>query len=394
MHTGLDYDVIIPGGGLSGGLLAWRLKQCSPELRVAVIEAGPRLGGNHTWSFFASDLTPEQNAWIDPLVVHRWPAYEVRFPKRRRRLVSGYRSVSSERFADVVGAALGSDAITGVTVAALGTNEVQLSDGRCLRARCVIDARGARTSPHLVLGFQKFLGLEVRLAAPHGQALPIIMDATVTQNDGYRFVYTLPFSADTMLIEDTYYSDGDDLAPAAIRRRIEEYAASRGWLIAEVIREEAGVLPIVLAGDLDALLDADATGAPRIGLAAALFHPTTGYSLPDAVRLADRLAAAPSALSTAGARTLIHGVIRSSWEQRAIFRLLNRMLFKAGRPERRYAILERFYGFDSGLIASFYAGHLTALQKARILIGKPPVPLAEAFRCLSERDMISKNRDA
>ena len=69
---------------------------------------------------------------------------------------------------------------------------MRLVDGRRLTAPLVIDARGPRRSRRLVLGWQKFLGQEVRLAAPHGLARPIIMDATVSQLDGYRFLYVLP----------------------------------------------------------------------------------------------------------------------------------------------------------------------------------------------------------
>jgi lycopene beta-cyclase len=390
MTTEAEVDLLIAGGGLAGSLLAWRLKQRRPELRVGLLEGGHHLGGNHTWSFFESDLTAEQNAWIDPLVVHRWPAYDVRFPKRTRTLPTGYRSITSDRLADVVTSALGPSVVTRAHAVDVSETHVHLDDQRAFKARCVIDARGERSSPHLALGFQKFLGLEVRLAAPHGQTRPIIMDATVAQDDGYRFVYTLPFSADTMLIEDTYYSDGEAMAPAALRARIEAYATSRGWTIAETIRSETGVLPIILAGDIAAFLDADKTGAPRIGLGAALFHPTTGYSLPDAVRLADALADAPWPLTTADARARIHRHIRATWDDRSMFRLLNRMLFKAGAPEKRYTVLERFYGLPDELIGSFYAGHLSALHKARILIGKPPVPLRDAVRCLSERSLLAQ----
>ena len=394
MGKALQHDIIIVGGGLSGGLLAWRLKQVRPDLDVVLVEAATKLGGNHTWSFFASDLTAAQNAWIDPLVCHRWPAYEVRFPKRQRTLAAGYRSIFSDRFADVLGADLGHRVRLGAKVIDVGETSVRLDDQTALSARCVIDARGEKSNPHLVLGYQKFLGLEVRLAAPHGQALPIIMDATVAQNDGYRFVYTLPFTADTMLIEDTYYSDGEALAPAILRQHITDYAAARGWRIAEVIREEHGVLPIILAGDMAGFLEDTATGAPRIGLGAALFHPTTGYSLPDAVRLADHVTATAGAITTQSVRAAIHQMIRETWDQRGIFRLLNRMLFKAGEPGQRYTILERFYGLDAGLIRSFYAGHLSAMHKARILIGKPPVPIFEAIRCVSERDLLVKSRGA
>ena len=296
------------------------------------------------------------------------------FPSEYERSMQVTEPTTSVRFHAIIKAALGERVILGTPVVYLDENEIRLSDGRTMRARCVIDARGARASPHLMLGFQKFLGLEVRLEKPHGQAVPIIMDATVPQNDGYRFVYTLPFSADTLLIEDTYYSDGKALAPQALKDHIFAYAQMRGWRILEVLREESGVLPIILAGDIAQYVNSNQSGVPQIGLGAGLFHPTTGYSLPDAVRMADSLANA-GPLNTAFARALIHSIIRKTWSERSIFRLLNRMLFKAGQPERRYEILQRFYGLQPNLIRQFYAARLTSYHKARLLIGKPPVPI-------------------
>ena len=120
------------------------------------------------------------------------------------------------------------------------------------------------------------------------------------------------------------------------------------------------------------------------GLRAGLFHPTTGYSLPDAVRLADRLAAAPPGPGqTLSASIQTHAA--DVWKARGFYRLLNRMLFRAAQPERRYRILERFYRLPEPLIARFYAARSTAFDKVRILSGKPPVPLAAAVGCLVER---------
>ena len=105
------------------------------------------------------------------------------------------------------------------------------------------------------------------------------MDATVPQRDGFRFVYVLPFAPDRLLIEDTYYSDRLELDVAATRELVAPICRPQGWTIAEVLREETGVLPIALGGDIEAFW-AEAAGVPRSGLRAALFHPTTGYSLP------------------------------------------------------------------------------------------------------------------
>ena len=79
-------DVLLVGGGLANGLIAWRLRQARPALRILLVERGATLGGNHTWSYYHPDLTPAQHAWLAPLVVRSWPGYEVRFPEHRRRL--------------------------------------------------------------------------------------------------------------------------------------------------------------------------------------------------------------------------------------------------------------------------------------------------------------------
>jgi len=75
----------------------------------------------------------------------------------------------------------------------------------------------------------------------------------------------------------------------------------------------------------------------------------------------------------------------TAWEARGFFRLLNRMLFRAAEPTRRYSVLERFYRLSEDLVGRFYADRLTLADKARILTGRPPVPVLRALSCLAER---------
>ncbi|MBX9574086.1 MAG: lycopene beta-cyclase CrtY [Caulobacteraceae bacterium] len=378
-----DADLLLVGGGLANGLLALRLSKTCPDLRVRLIEGADRLGGNHTWSFFATDLTADQSARIAPMVAHSWPAYSVRFPCTQRRLSTGYLTVTAERFDAVLRRALGDVVRLSTPVAAVAPGWVTLADQTVLRARAVIDGRGPTATPDLDLGFQKFVGLEVRTAVPHGLIEPIIMDATVDQLDGYRFVYSLPLDDRTLLIEDTRYADGAELDRAALRRDTLEYAAAQGWQVESVVREEDGVLPVALGGDLEAHFQRMGP-TPLLGLRAGLFHPTTGYSLPDAVRMADRLAEAiardgPEAVVEARRHAL------DLWRERGFYRMLNRLLFHAARPGQRYKVLERFYRLPQPLIERFYAAGSTWADQARVLVGKPPVPIGAALGALFER---------
>jgi lycopene beta-cyclase len=377
------HDIILIGGGLANGLIAWRLHSLRPELRILLVEKEASLGGNHTWSFYQQDLTPAQHAWIAPMIVRHWPAYEVRFPAHRRVLDTACYSISSERFHDVLMRVLGDAVLLNASVSDITRTSVRIN-GDLFKARVVVDGRGHAASRHLHYAYQKFVGHELVLREPHRQALPVIMDATVPQEDGYRFVYTLPFADDRVLVEDTYYSTTPDLDLAAIRQRIGAYAGSRGWRIASVAREETGVLPIALSGNIDAFWRDKHGALPCSGMRAGLFHATTGYSLLYAVRLADEIAE----LGTLEADG-VYGHVRQfsvrQWRSQAFMRLLNRMLFFASAPTQRFRLLQRFYKLPQPLIERFYAARPTLSDQVRILSGKPPVPVLAALRAMFKK---------
>lgn len=64
-------------------------------------------------------------------------------------------------------------------------------------------------------------------------------------------------------------------------------------------------------------------------------------------------------------------------------RMLSRMLFGAAEPGQRRRVLERFYRLPEPLIERFYAGRSTATDMARVLVGRPPVPLGAALAALA-----------
>ncbi len=371
------WDIILVGGGLANGLIALRLRQQRPALRVLLLEADSQPGGNHTWSFHEGDITPDQHRWIAPLVAHRWQGYDVRFPRLNRTLAGEYLSITSARFAAVLTETLGESLQTDAVVTDITPETVTLADGTRFWASAVIDGRGYTPDKHLNTGSQSFLGQQWRLRQPHGLTRPILMDATVNQQGGYRFVYTLPISANELLIEDTHYIDAARLHLSATRQNIADYARQQGWYLESLVREEQGHLPIMLAGDFPAYWQAR-DKQPCSGLRAGLFHATTGYSLPHAVALADAIAGSTE-FSAAAVFSVIHRYALHQWHAQRFFRTLNRMLFLAGDADKRWQVMQRFYSLNEGLIARFYAGQLNLADKARILAGKPPVPVGEAM---------------
>lgn len=364
-------QLVLVGGGLANGLLALRLAAVRPEVDFVLLEAGPTLGGNHTWSFHGSDVRSDQLAWLMPLCAKSWQGHDVELPGVSRALGGSYHSIRSEDFDRVLRDVLGARVRTSSPVAEVTGTHAVLASGERLSASAVIDGRG--TELKFAAGFQKFLGQELELEAPHGLTRPLLMDATVEQLDGFRFMYALPFSERRVLVEDTTYSDTATLDVVALRDRLARWVEARGWRIANVVREERAALPIPLRGK------APQADRPVIGVAAGFFHATTGYSLPFAAELAELICALPN-LEAAQLTKRLNREARRHWDGQSFFRTLNRMMFLGAVPAERVRIFSSFYGHPEALIARFYAGRLTWLDKLRALQrGAPTVPARKAI---------------
>ncbi len=358
----MAYDVVLAGGGLQNGLIALALLHQSPLKRIAIVEQGDRLGGNHHWSFHAADVPEAAAGWVEPLVTKRWPSYDVCFPSFERRVDSAYATVTSARLDEVVraaAAAAGADVMLGRGVRSVQADHVVLDDGTRLDGALVVDARGPG-APTPEVAYQKFLGLTLRVAGRVPER-PLIMDTRVSQTNGLRFVYVLPLDADRVLIEDTYYDESPVVDRATLEQRILDYARGHGLEVLEIVGSEHGVLPLPL----------ERTATPRFtrplvaGYAGGWLQPTTGYSFPVAVRLA-------LALTAADPRAAVNELAARLGEQAVFLRRLNRWLFRSITPEHRWRLFARFYRLPEDVIARFYAMEMGAIERWKIVAGVPP----------------------
>ncbi|AHF04708.1 lycopene cyclase [Marichromatium purpuratum 984] len=369
-----DADYILVGGGLQNALILLALAERRPQTRVMLFERDQRLGGNHTWSFQAMDLPPSSQDWASRLAEHHWPGYQLYFDKSSRWVEGQYSSLGSEHLERLVQEAAADNPNiqihTGAEVSRVEAHGIELADGRRLTAQVVVDARGPEHAPRQRGGgYQKFVGLECQLARPAPMNAPILMDTRCRQHDGFRFQYILPFTAERVLIEDTYFSNSPDIDEQALSEDTLEEAKRFGLEIAQVIRTEVGVLPMP---SRSTFAPSD-SGPINAGYAGGWFNPGTGYSLAAAARLADYLAsvAPETVFSDAGWKRLT----RTMRTQSRFLAFLNLMMFGMFHGAWRNKLMERFYLVSDRAIHRFFAMEINPVDMWNIMwVGAPWTP--------------------
>lgn len=407
-----SFDYIIVGAGLQGGLLGLAINHYQPQASVLLVDDGDQIGGNHTWSFHQGDIPPRAWPWLDQVITSRWSSYEVKFPDFKRQVCIPYASIDSGYFGRTIeqlfrsenadsttlpigvsarSAVLpelrGGDAATNLQTATVPisiqqpTSELRLKtavdhvandaiytgDTR-IAGKVVVDCRGPeRAELHSVghCGYQKFYGFEIELSEPWPDQNPIVMDSCVSQAEGFRFTYSLPFTRHRVLVEDTQFSTTRELDRDESLQKVSAYVARKVQSDWQLIREESGCLPMPWNGALMPTSDLPLRG----GYAGGWFHAATGYSLPLAARWADTVASNPADRVAAAVQTLAS----EHQAQAKLARFLNRLLFRLVKPDRRYEIFRRFYRvLSEEAIARFYAHQFTTRDLAKILVGRPP----------------------
>jgi lycopene beta-cyclase len=383
------YDYAIVGGGLQGCLLAHALAWHQPEATVLLVERAAELCGNHTWSFHETDIPEPERGWFDPLVVHRWPGYWVRFPGLSRRLTIPYATITSDRLREATLSLAGerggfvekrADAgrlvvRSGEACEILSPTAVRLGGQAEVSCGLVIDCRGrpagvsaGEAGPAGGAGYQTFIGHEYETARRWPASEPTVMDVPTDQAGGFEFLYELPLGPDRVLLEYTRFHEEPACDEARAAELISARLAEAGVGPVKLIRTEQGCLPMPYAA-------AARNGGPSLagGYAGGWYHAATGYSMPLAVRFAELVARArPDQVAAEVAAA-------AAWDRlrRGFARFLNRLLFCLVRPADRWKIFRRFYRvLPEERIARFYAHRFTFTDAARIVIGRPPTGLA------------------
>lgn len=291
-----EHDIVILGGGLAGLSLGVRLAAV-PHLRTLILEPREAYPRDRTWCYWRLHDHPFGDA-----VAARWTSWEALWRDAggevRRACqdsaVLPYEMIPADRLYESARAVIASaphiELRTGAKadgVCDLGTHvEVATAAGQ-IEAGLVFDSRPP--VPQAGALEQIFLGQEIVAAEPvFDPGHVTLMDFAVAQQPGaVHFLYVLPTSPTTALVEDTWLAAPSAVLPA-YRTTIRTYLGQRfGLTDYTVIFEESGAIP------MDAALQAErGTGrVVKVGAAGGAVKPSSGYAFLATQRMADRLVA-------------------------------------------------------------------------------------------------------
>ncbi|MFP4089099.1 MAG: lycopene cyclase family protein [Cyclobacteriaceae bacterium] len=279
-----SYDYIIAGGGCAGLSLVHHLLNSSLRNQsILVIEPDNKQSNDRTWSFWETGIN-----LFEDIVFHRWQEMDFHgagfsktlnlspYTYKMIRGIDFYRYVREEmqKFPNahwLQGRVdLMEDTDKGARVIA-GGEEVH---ARWLFSSIRSEQEKEQARHHNYL-LQHFKGWQIRTPAPFfdpGKAT--LMDFRIEQEEDCRFVYVLPTSADTALVEYTIFSENllDDSAyDHALIDYMRNYLQLDDYTIEH---EEFGVIPMT---DMP-YPSAAGKNIVNIGTAGGITKPSTGYT--------------------------------------------------------------------------------------------------------------------
>jgi len=388
------FDFAIIGGGLAGSLLFAALKRQNPHLQIGLFEKNSTLCGEHHWCFQDADIPTGARPWLEGLLSQSWNEQEVLFPSYSRVLRTPYHCIKSEDLAaklrDISPQQIYLDhELIGTEETADQRHLLKFENQNSIVAHSYILATNhAHRTPQgkdlKNTGWQKFVSLEVELESPHGLQRVLLRDVRQPQIDGYRFFCVLPLTETRLLIEDTYCSNHAILKEERIEKEILAYAERQGWEIKEIARHQHGTLPLHLQmspSPEEKTAAGNPLSPPSLGDEARFVHPVTGHSGAASLRMIQDILDR-SNLTMASLRKCIRERLEKESSNYHYLSLMNRLLFLATKNENRYKIFEKFYQYPEPLIDRFYAGKLTLMDRARIVMTKPPTSMQSTIDAL------------
>lgn len=352
----LEKPVIIIGGGIWGSLLSLRLRKLHPEILFELHEPGERLGDGLSYSFHPPDVSPEHFELLRPFLSRHWSKFNVEFPGFAKKFEDDYCFIHHRDLSNHLENLIPPQHL-------FFHSEITIEEA-LRRGAFVIDTRPL--GYFKAIGYQKSLGVHLKLDEGHGLEEPVSVDARVEQKESFRFLQFLPLSSNEIFVKDTRYSARPSLYSEYFEEDILMDCTLRGLKVSEVLHREQDFRKIPGERFI-------AENSQRVIRLEGFYHDLTGDVLPDALRLIERM------VQTSFRYGELKEVIRNYHSEREskkrILRTLNRLLYQQTSPcSERYLYLQSLYQLPRRVREKFYAGDLEVQDLIRALIQKPMLP--------------------
>ncbi|WP_072801866.1 lycopene cyclase family protein [Rhodococcoides yunnanense] len=281
--AGLSADVVVVGLGPAGRAIAHRASAAG--LDVIAVDPHPDRHWTPTYSAWSDELP----GWLPPSVVAASTAHPAVWTTRRQSIDRMYCVLDTAALQAVL--TVGNARVLAATASTVRRDVVTLTDGRSIRGRSVVDARGSTGLTGLAeqtafgVIVERDVG-EFLLEGVGAWFMDWRTDNGAERGDIPSFLYAVPLGDDRILLEETCLVGSPALEPSVLRPRLVARLRSRGL----VPTGQEPVERVKFAVQPPARTRGD-RGIVRFGARSHLMHPATGYSVAASLATTDLLVA-------------------------------------------------------------------------------------------------------
>ena len=357
-------DIAIIGGGSAGISLAVKLK----HLTTVVVEPKQPDERDVSWALWAKSAQLEE---LGSAIKGRWNQW--RLVDHQREILHSsdnyhYISLSSADYLRNCESQLSPntqlvrDCAEHIQSEGCGGNFSVA--GQRYHAQHIFDSRPAKLDKQGLK--QHFLGIEIQTKKPLTETkIATLMDFRVDQSRGLHFIYALPFSDRSLLIESTMIST--TLEPMDwYRTAIYQWLKDQSIEIESITREEHGVIP------MHETLAEDST-LTRIGAASGALRLSSGYAFTHIQQQISQLAAGIEQGEFKVPQVISGNIGR-------LDKIFNRVL--VAKPGLGVDLMMKTAGaLDAEGFSRFMLGRATIKDWVKVILAMPKIPfLTQVFR--------------
>ena len=279
------YDYIIAGSGCAGlSLLHYLInEETQRNKKILVLDKSPKIANDRTWCFWERGIGPFEN-----IVHHQWLSLEFNSGKKAHRLNLKeymYKMIRGIDFYDYVlneakkhsNIEFKYHEIIDITQSDNVVN-VNTSNGK-YKGNYVFNSTPLFYPPINTKNslLQHFMGWEIKTDTPKfNPSVGTLMDFSVHQKHGATFMYVLPTSDTTALVEYTLFSPSV-LKKLEYEHELKEYISETLNIDSlEITHEEYGVIPMSLESFNPSVNENDRI--VQLGTAGGFTKASTGYT--------------------------------------------------------------------------------------------------------------------